>query len=80
MWYDLVMRTTLEIEDDVLTTAKNMAEQRGTTTGRMVSLLLRKAFEARPAAEVRNGVPLFRPVADAPKPSLDLINRLRDEI
>jgi hypothetical protein len=28
---------------------------------------------------VRNGVPLFKPVAGAPTPTLALINELRDE-
>lgn len=38
------MRTTLEIDDDLLAAARELARRRGTTTGRMVSELLRTAL------------------------------------
>lgn len=38
------MRTTLEIEDDVLLAAKELARRGGTTAGRVVSDLLRQAL------------------------------------
>ena len=42
------MRTTLEIDDDVLTAARELAEHGKTTTGRVVSDLIRQAL-TRPA-------------------------------
>lgn len=38
------MRTTLEIEDDVLLAAKELARRGGTTAGRVISDLLRQAL------------------------------------
>ncbi len=38
------MRTTLDIDDDVLVAAKELARRRGTTAGRVVSELLRAAL------------------------------------
>ena len=38
------MRTTLDIDEDVLAAAKELAEHRKTTTGRVVSELARQAL------------------------------------
>jgi hypothetical protein len=43
------MRTTLEIEDDVLLAAKELARRSGTTAGRVISNLVRQAL-TQPAA------------------------------
>jgi hypothetical protein len=48
------MRTTLEIEDDVLLAAKELARRGGTTAGRVISTLLRQAL-TQPAAATRGG-------------------------
>ena len=40
------MRTTLEIEDDVLRAAKELAQQEGSTTGRVISALARRSLTA----------------------------------
>ncbi len=72
------MRTTLEIDDDLLLVARQLARQRGTTIGQAVSELVRQALEPKATARIRNGVPLFTPKPGARKPSLNLVNRLRD--
>ena len=38
------MRTTLDIDDDVLTAARELAEARKTTAGRVISALARQAL------------------------------------
>jgi hypothetical protein len=74
------MRTTLDIDDDVLQAAKEIAANRKTTTGRVLSDLARRGFEPKRSAPVRNGVRLLRRrPAGAPRPTLALVNRLRDE-
>ena len=59
------MRTTLDIEDDVLTATKELARRQGVSAGRVVSKLLRSALTGeasaqRPGAAVVAG---FRPFA-----------------
>jgi hypothetical protein len=74
------MRTTLEIDDDVLEAVKEIASNRGSTAGRVLSDLVRKALEPGEPLLVRNGVPLLpRRPAGSLKPTLALVNRLRDE-
>ena len=56
------MRTTLNIDDDVLRAAKEIAKLRGNTTGAILSELARESLESKlkaPSREVRNGVPLL---------------------
>ena len=72
------MRTTLELDDDLILLGKRMAEQRETTLGRVLSDLVRQALVPKASPRVKNGVLLFRMKAGAKKPSLDLVNRLRD--
>ncbi|HXO42496.1 MAG TPA: CopG family transcriptional regulator [Thermoanaerobaculia bacterium] len=74
------MRTTLNIDDDILEAVKEIASNRGATAGSVLSDLVRTALEPAAPVFVRNGVPLLprRPVG-SPKPTLALVNRLRDE-
>ena len=74
------VRTTLDIDADVLQSAKELANLRGSTAGRVLSELAREALaRPRPVARVRNGVPLLpsRP-AGAARPTMRLVNELRD--
>lgn len=74
------VRTTLDVDDDVLQAAKEIAANRGTTAGRVLSQLARKALEPKRAGRVRNGVPLIpRRAKGRPRPTLEQVNRLRDE-
>ena len=74
------MRTTLDIDDDVLQAAKELAGNRRKTTGKVLSDLARQALEPRGRQPTRNGVRLLaRRQRGRPKPTMDLVNRLRDE-
>ena len=74
------MRTTLDIDDDVLEAAKELAASRSTTAGRVLSELARKGLAPARAPRVRNGVPLLpRRPKGTPCPTMALVNRLRDE-
>ena len=72
------MRTTLELDDDFLQAARQLAAQRGMTMGQVISELARKALARKAAPRVRNGVALFVPKARAKQPRLALVNKLRD--
>jgi hypothetical protein len=75
------MRTTLDLDEDVLQAAKEIAATRGSTAGRVLSELVRKALTSPETARVRNGVPLLpRRAAGTPKPTMALVNRLRDAV
>jgi Arc/MetJ family transcription regulator len=77
---DLPMRTTLDLDDDVLQAAKELATTRGKTAGQIVSELLRKALTAPTSHRVRNGVPLLpRRPRESARPTMALVNTLRDE-
>ena len=74
------VRTTLDLDEDVLRAAKEIAANRRTTAGRVLSELARKALEPKDTRRVRNGVPLMpRRRTGAPRPTLVVVNRLRDE-
>ena len=74
------MRTNLEVDDDILQAVKEIAANRRSTAGRVLSDLARRALEAKRAPRVRNGVPLMpqRPKG-SPRATMDRVNRLRDE-
>lgn len=74
------MRTTLAIDDDVLTAAKALARQQHRSVGEVISDLARRAIRRPQAAGQRNGIPLLAPRPDAPLVTLDLVNSLRDEL
>ena len=58
------MRITLEIDDDILRAVKELAEQSGSTAGRVVSDLARRALRPREETpQLRNGVPVLPPRA-----------------
>ena len=74
------MRTTLEIDDDVLRAAKAIAAARAATVGRVISDLVRSALEPKYTKRMRNGVPLMpRRKKGSPRPTMELVNQLRDE-
>ena len=73
------MRTTLDIDDDLIEIARQLSTQRGASMGRVISDLARQALEPKGEHKMRNGVPVFVPKAGAKKPSLALVNRLRDD-
>ena len=74
------MRTTLDIDDDILQAVKEIASARRSTAGKVISELARKGL-APPRLKVRfrNGVPLLnRPPGTRPL-TMEEVNRLRDE-
>jgi hypothetical protein len=73
------MRTTVDIDADVLQAAKEIAANRETTVGKLLSEWARQALEPQSAVRVRNGVPLLPRRPGASKRTLELVNRLRDE-
>jgi hypothetical protein len=78
---DAQMRTTLDIDDDVLQAAKEIAATEGRTAGKVLSDLARKGLiPVRQKVRVRNGVPLLPPPAPGTPPmTMKRVNELRDD-
>jgi hypothetical protein len=74
------MRTTLDIEEDVLLAAKEIARQRGKTLGKVLSDLARDSLTRKSPVSKRHGLPLFPIQANAGVVTLELVNQLRDEL
>jgi hypothetical protein len=73
------MRTTIDLEDDVLFATKELAKKRGTTVGRVLSELARQSLTRQSPVTTRDGLPLFPVQSKAGLVTLELVNRLRDE-
>ena len=80
------MRTTLDIDDDVLATAKELAGRERTTTGKFVSDVMREALQARSHPAPADGPQCvlhaygFDPIpAGGAVVTDELVNELREE-
>ncbi|HEX5234935.1 MAG TPA: hypothetical protein VFW25_06345 [Silvibacterium sp.] len=75
------MRTTLAIDDDVLSAAKEIATMKKTTVGEVISSLARRALQpAESKPRVRNGIPLLAVRPGAPRVTSELVQQLREEL
>ena len=82
------MRTTLQLDDDVLAAARVLARQQRTSLGAVISELARQALVApapgRSSQEKRshhrNGLPLLPWKETGAPVDLELVNSLRDEL
>jgi hypothetical protein len=79
---DRRVRTTLDLDEDILLAAKELASARGLTAGQMVSELARKGLAASTAsaARVRNGVPLLARGRGQTRLTMRRVNELRDDV
>ncbi len=75
------MRTTVDLDDDVLRVARSLARQRSQSLGRVLSdyfrLALRRSAET-PRTKLRNGVPLLPRRHTARPVTPELVKELRD--
>jgi hypothetical protein len=76
---DPQMRTTLDLDHDVLQAVKEIAARRKKTAGQVVSELARKALEPRQAGRIRNGVPVLPRRSGTPLLTVERVNQLLDE-
>jgi len=64
---DAPVRTTLDIDDDVLDAVKELAAMRRKTAGQLLSEIVRDALIPRRAYKERNGVPIIQRPRGAPR-------------
>ena len=75
------MRTTLNIDDEILEVARSLADERSTSVGAALSHLARRGLQQQPASrETRNGFPLFNVSRDSTPLTLDRVKRHEDDI
>ena len=73
------MRITLNINDDVLLTVKEIARQQGKTAGQILSDLVRHSLTRKPSVIKKNGLLMFKVQPDAKIVTLELVKKLLDE-
>ena len=74
------MRTTLNLDSDVLEAAKMLAAKERKPLGTVISDLLRRAVEPPPAPPLqRNGIPLFPVAQGARAVTPEIVKELLDE-
>ena len=76
------MRTTLNIEDDVLLAAKELARRQGTTAGKVLSQLARRGLRspetpARTKGKILHGVPMLPSRGEVV--TLETVEKLMDQ-
>jgi len=75
------MRTTLVIDDDVLSAAKEMAAMENKSVGKVISSLVRRALSPEESrVKTRNGVPLLKVRKGASRITSELVHQLREEL
>ena len=73
------VRTTLDIDDDVLQAAKELGVMRKKTAGQILSELARKALSPPRKYDVRNGVPIIHRAPGATLITTADVRRWMDE-
>ena len=77
------MRTTLDLDDDVLQAAEDLARREKKTAGQVVSEVFRHGLCAQNQSFIpvraRNGVPLLPLLPQAPAVTNEQIDKLRDQ-
>ena len=73
------MRTTLDLDQDVLEAARALASETRQSVGKVLSDVARRMLLPAAAPRSLHGVPLFPSGPDARPVTLEMVNRLRDE-
>lgn len=72
------MRTTLDLDDNLLAIARVRAREKGISLGAAVSEMMRRGVQV-PTGTSPSGFPIFVPRPDAPIVTDDLIAQYRDD-
>ena len=71
------MRTTVDLDQDVLRVAKDLAREKGESLGRVLSDLARRGLEpANKPVRVRNGIPILPRHAGAKPVTSEVVKEL----
>jgi hypothetical protein len=67
------MRTTLTLDDDVYRAAASLSASEGTTIGKVLSGLARRALAPTPRIREEDGFPVFDVPANAPLITMEMV-------
>ncbi len=71
------MRTTLDLDEDILRTSKALARERGESLGRTISDLVRKGLEpSRSFRKGKDGLPVLPRVPGGKQVTLEIVKEL----
>jgi hypothetical protein len=74
------MRTTLTIDPDILSAARQIADAKSKSIGEVISELARRGLEARAIVSTRQGFPVFPVTMGAPPLTPEDVRRDQDEL
>jgi hypothetical protein len=75
-----IMRTTLDIADDVMAAARALSERDRKSIGEIISSLARSALQPTRRSKKRNGIPLLPPRKGARKVDAAHVAALLEEV
>jgi hypothetical protein len=73
------MRTTIDIDDDVLQAARSLAAAESRSIGKVLSDLARRGLAPTKPTKSRSGFPVFEVSRDAPPITLDMVRDALDD-
>lgn len=74
------MRTTLNLDDDVLVMVRQYSEARSLALGKAASELVRKGFSSSTPTRLVNGVVVFDVPPDSPRITTERVKQLESEL
>ena len=78
--YDVAVRTTVNVDDDVLEAARSIARAEGRGVGAVISELARRGLTpARTRVDAEDGFPVFQVPDDAPPITDAMVRAALDE-
>jgi hypothetical protein len=78
--HDDVMRTTANIDDDLLRILRGIAESRRTSLGRVISDLVRIALKPKDRRPADGSLPVFRVSEGAPAITIEDVKKAEEEL
>lgn len=74
------MRTTINLDEDVMRAVRSLAREQGKSLGAVVSALVRKALRAQGEVAYSADFPVFRVREDAPPITPEMVEAAQEEL
>jgi len=76
--YIYIMRTTVNIDDDIFGAVKSLANERSVPIGQVISELVRKGLKSQNTYQIENDFPIFKVSEDSPPITPDQVKTDED--